>query len=787
MIKRYSQKGIAMVAALGFMVIVTALIGTLLVMNVSNKRLTAYNKQSIQAQFAAEAGVDQAILTFWHTASSSIDTAKGVGYKKSVEDYRDYWDNLSTPLESAVDANQVPIFGTPVTLTGTLVNGATYQVEVSRKDIGSKSTLQMVSTSNLGNETTKRLQQEFSVDFPPFELDFALLTDVINCTLCHAAFTSIEAAYDDTHGDSNSDFLVDITNATDRQNAALGTERIRLAALKQLLAEPGGWRANTLIGGTVYTRGSQNIICTGGEPNCKPNVFGPSYQVSNDNKVLPLIAAEPYQEFRNDPQNPFNQSEETLHCTGNGNNGCAQTNARGYTNYPKAKKGQIAPIDGVVPDAQFFPSPIPDTDGNRLIDNNEWSDAISNTTQGQINGAATLLLSPTDVNGNIQAGGTDTFTFNNVSPAPVIDDLVSYTSLTPSNSRGIAGNLILIGTDTNPIQLNGKVYVDGDIVIAGYIAPGNEGVLVARRNIYIVGDLLYDCNGSSSGRGCTYYDPSSLPRLAMASAGVMIIGDYTFARRAADNNTFLNAPGGFTNSAIFAEVMNFNQTQVSVSPPRFYAWQYRNAYTQNYSNLPVCTANGGECRGYFNTSMAALTTTQINSAAIIPLSPFMHWLAPSAVRSIANNDVNAGLAAQNVIRDFWAEFVLNNPNRPQGAAPEYLSSGRRALRIDGLLYSNNAIFSFFQTSLATHGSLTINGSIIAYEVGILTYGNASGSGNPNAHTGCAFNQSASLFLEQEPSCVGLQVNYDKRLPSLLEIRDTEPELHSVSFEWQSVN
>ena len=210
--KRRSQVGIAMVAALGFMVITSALIGTLLVANVSNKRLTAYNKQTIQTQFAAEAGIDQALLTFWHAASRGIEDSEGINYKKSVHDYRKFWRNMDTPLESAVDNDDVPIFGTPVTLTGSLDNGTTYEVTVSLKDVGSKSTLQMVSTSNLGSESTRLLQQTFNVEFPPFELDFAMLTDSINCTFCHAAFISMESAYDQSYGDPNHDFLVNITN-----------------------------------------------------------------------------------------------------------------------------------------------------------------------------------------------------------------------------------------------------------------------------------------------------------------------------------------------------------------------------------------------------------------------------------------------------------------------------------------------------------------------------------------------------------------------------------------------
>ncbi len=797
MIVKHSQKGIAMIAALGFMMITLAFIGTLLVVNISNKRLNAYNMQSTQAQLAAEAGIDQSVFTLWHVASSSIEALKGLNYKKSVEDYREYWSNLDPPLESAFtedkDGNKIPIFGDPISITGSLSNGTNYQVAVSRKDIGSKSTLRMVATSHLGNETTKRLSQDFSIEFPPFELDFALLTDMVNCTFCHAAFISMEAGYSFDHGDNQVDFLVNITNEENRKDAATGTERVRVASLTQLMAEPGKTgngagekiRANTLVGGTIYTRGLQNIIspCDGGF-GCKDGVFGPSYQIS-DGEIQPLIVNETYQEFGNKPKNPINNSEETLVCSNSendGNKGCEQANARGYVNYPVAKKGQIAPIDGVVPEVDFFPSPVPDTDGNRYIDNNEWSEAVSNVSLGSIQGAKHVLLSPTDLDGNVQ-GGSDEFPFTKVAPPPI--GLKREFSIVPSSSRGVEGNLILIGTDTNPIQLTGKVYIDGDLVIAGYIDPGDEGVLVVRRNLYIVGDLLYDCNGNSSGRNCVYYDPSSLPRLAMAAAGVIIIGDYSYVspEKGSLPGAFKD-PGEFTNSAVFAEVMNFNQTQLSKNPPRFYAWQYRDTYVSDGENLPVCRDNQRECRGYYlDKQQGPLTDQEITSAAggnaIIPLSPYKHWLAPKAIRDSTQPEKEKGVAAQNMIRNFWAEFVESNSGgRPDGVAPKS-ADGRQPLRIDGLVYSNNAIFAFLPTKLETHGSLIINGSIIAYETGLLIYSNA---GHNNS---CDYGQD-NIFTNDQSDCIGLRVQYDKRLSALLDLRDTVPQLHSLSFEWQGL-
>lgn len=116
----------------------------------------------------------------------------------------------------------------------------------------------------------------------------------------------------------------------------------------------------------------------------------------------------------------------------------------------------------------------------------------------------------------------------------------------------IDGNLVLHGTFDDPINLDGDIWVEGDIVISGYVT--GLGGLYSGRNIYIAGDLqaknapyrvvsgeCQDENGTTimtaSELAATGFSPQDAcarrsiadetDALRIAARGSVIIGDYT--------------------------------------------------------------------------------------------------------------------------------------------------------------------------------------------------------------------------------------------------------------------
>ncbi len=91
------------------------------------------------------------------------------------------------------------------------------------------------------------------------------------------------------------------------------------------------------------------------------------------------------------------------------------------------------------------------------------------------------------------------------------------------------GNLVLIGTDADPIEIEGPVVITGDVIIKGKVK--GQGVIYAGRNVHIVGSIKYvdppkwkkpDTNPSA-----TDDDNLSKDFLGLAAKGNVIIGDYT--------------------------------------------------------------------------------------------------------------------------------------------------------------------------------------------------------------------------------------------------------------------
>jgi hypothetical protein len=117
-----------------------------------------------------------------------------------------------------------------------------------------------------------------------------------------------------------------------------------------------------------------------------------------------------------------------------------------------------------------------------------------------------------------------------LNPTTLVSGVVSGISRTHN------GNLVLIGTPSNPIVIDKDIYVSGDVVIKGVVR--GRGAIYAGRNLYIAGNVTYQNPPSKPGQGvCTgVTDPNQCARLniangrdelRLAARGNTIVGDYT--------------------------------------------------------------------------------------------------------------------------------------------------------------------------------------------------------------------------------------------------------------------
>ena len=121
-----------------------------------------------------------------------------------------------------------------------------------------------------------------------------------------------------------------------------------------------------------------------------------------------------------------------------------------------------------------------------------------------------------------------------------------------NRSGTIDGNLVLIGTIDNPINLDGDIWVEGDVVIKGYYT--GQGGIYSGRNVYLAGDVqsvnppysvvdgaCVDENGivqaTADQMAATGFSPQDAcarlsirddtDTLRLAARGSIVVGDYT--------------------------------------------------------------------------------------------------------------------------------------------------------------------------------------------------------------------------------------------------------------------
>lgn len=474
--KRRANQGMAIISALGFLAITVIFVGTAMMIGVSSRRQSADNYATSRAQFAAEAGIERALQEVYTNVIQPEYNVAGrpAGWRPTIQLYKSKLDTttIAGELLTTTNADGVTFPST------TLPDGTTYDVTVTRADsiVGGSArvTLTITSTGRFGTQAVRRISQQVSLEAARLNTaPFAVLSNNVNCIFCHTTVTSIEAAYR-----TGTNAPMDILTTAGLAEVE-GTSRVRVATLESLNPDRA---VDSVITGTIYTRGVSNLLQKGG---------------------VKTIA------FQDNPSGIDNVTLKKGNASGTDGVSFVQKDCQGnsaadkcpgfqnfYTNYPKT-----GGVDGELPEE--FPLPVEDTNKDRTINDSEWKNALQNDqdrSRSFIKGSNIQFMATS----TFGARGTSLVSKNNVKLAPTDD-----------SDRGIAGNLVIKGD----FELEGTVYVDGDVVISGKM-KGN-GKILARGNIYVVGDVEYKCSST-----CDYSKPETLPKFAMVAGGNMLIGAY---------------------------------------------------------------------------------------------------------------------------------------------------------------------------------------------------------------------------------------------------------------------
>lgn len=749
-LKMRNNEGIALVFA---MLAIIAILGSMgLVMNgvqrAKNETDRAYG--SVILEEAAQAGVDLAIERLWNEYKISAGNTTG-----NVASYRYFLNNtLAIPINEDLNFNGVKDVGEEGNGDGvfdTLPGGVDQRglsllanplefkkpgtetvlatidsIFIARYDTVYDSRLTIRATASRDG-AVKTAVQHLRVGGAPFDHgQFAILANNISCILCHAEIRSLDL-------ERNAD------------PALYGTfDRIKVAALESLMVRTGS-EPDSAVAGTVYTRGRVY----------KPS--GSEYTAAE----LASTAFDSYS-FSGDDGKLFQNATGAM-TTANLVN--ALTNADGeleqfanlYLEYPEDPDLQT---DGPLPTT--FPAPYPDEDADRYVDDSEF-EVIVNTA----NGAIDFELGEEDPSGAITNGVAYGIPHGSI----YADDELpasSNSALSALSTDGFyEGNLILIGTEDDPIKIQHTVAIDGDLIIKGSIE--GEGQLLVRGNTYVIGDVTYKDAPGEFGVN----EAGGTNAFALVSGGSVMVGDYTTIRgvnhTAYNNDKYPNwsqysihtrdknrsnnvtkngvtqnlkwgyfdpwstdpneeVPGkpGQQLSFTMSELQVFNNLELEKAvadpdyTPRFYGLR-----ESQPDNIWIYDSNDEHTVRYNESGVKLLSEFIVEEGYPLDIldKAAYHYLNPAG-----------NWMSEDQLRQFWYDDEMTRP------------SGGRPFKFDGLLYSNNSIFNIVRSATRhasnTKGKMTIRGGVIAADLGV--------------------------FVPE-----GLTLLYDPRVERFLNVADTE--------------
>lgn len=596
----------------------------------------------------------------------------------------------------------------------------------------------------------RAIQLVYTVEPEQFHgFEYGVLSNNVNCIFCHTVVDSTDRFYNVDEDDYGS------------------FDRIKVGTLESLMIRDNGdgrpdaindWDADSYVAGSVHMRGS--LTDHDGNPitgNWSDKTFQ-SYHYDSEG----LLQQDGYGALSPNPFDPGTDPSLPGHNI--------------YLDYPTA---YAAMPDGNLP--THFPPPFPDDGG---IDP---ATGLPDTT-----GAGNKMVDPFEfaVAADKAEGAIVAGIINVSDPDFVIDTVGEYAAalFTGNKSRlqsSTTGNVILSGTASNPVVIDGTVAINGDLVIDGYIK--GAGSLLVSGNIYVPTDLKYldgqvylegDTPGSPTGpRTFGIAQDGTKNALGLAAGGNMLLGDYLKPSVFTWPGQYDIIDGGADGEWNFAlaELSLFNRTEWAKTQPLLpgngedkadpSTWTVANPdyqgtdYVPRYYNygegdeIPIY--NLGDI--YFDSG----TGTWIGDTEV-PLV----WDENMLSIWDPNDTTNPGLYDQ-VTGEALATVLQLTPNdgwlsdEMQKAALEYFESKHAfdtPMEIDGLLYTNNAIFGIVHRGDRMKGQMQVNGAMVCPDLGVLAPGRKNTGG-----IGTSANPPGS------PYKIGLRLNYDKRTKDMLNV------------------
>jgi hypothetical protein len=748
-----ANEGTALIPALLLLAALSVLVLSFLSSGVSGKKVALQQDDDYRLRSAAESAGNLAAEHLWSAylreqggAAGSITSFRSFLAARGVHDGAQPSDclaQLQLPQSGGLDHERVDA------------------LNVWRRDQGNTTQLYFaIKTSSRRGEgvaqggVARAVEVVYNVAPDTFDgFDYAILTKNVNCIFCHTKVDSAKRVYNHD-GSLFGSFAKIKVGAL----ASLELRSDRNAAI-------GDSDADSLIAGTLYTRGEAYNqggvqITSWDAQSARSCLFDNQGHLVEDSSghVTP-------QAFVPSPTDPFLPNQNL------------------YLQYPE-QYAQM--VDGGLP--AEFPPPFPDDGGidpstgqhsssganNKHVDANEFY-AATRTATGTVSRGVIQVVAPGQSISTNGAWSNATTTGNTAVLGGVDSDgapIVTH------------GNVVITGTQANPVFISGTVAIEGDVVLQGVLK--GQGVILAKGNLYVPGNLTYadgraynpgDQPGSPTGpRTFGVAQDGTVNALGLAAGGNMLIGDYldpSVFQNHSDNaivDGTPNSPWNFT----LAEISIFNRTEWAYTQPLLPGqgqsfnhpenWNvpnpdYRGAdYVPRFYQfgpgdvIPILNKGGLYFDGHtWHGPETALTWDTSKLSLLDPgdtHNPLLYDQATGEPRASLLQVTSSG--------GWLADQVYENAIE---SWKDTLAPGSSVL-IDGLLYTNNAIFGIVHRSDVMNGQLIVNGSLVCSDLGLLAPGKLS--------TGT---QGTDSNLPGSPYKIGLRLNYDERTKAMLNVQN----------------
>ena len=677
------RRGAALAASVVVVLTISMLVLILLTASVDNSKREDSRDEQFQLKAASESAVQLAAHHLW-----SRFLQLRMGEPGSLTEFRAYLDSLGIADSGAGAGAPDAAFTDVLSLAGfaddpdhrePLEGVVLEELGVSRGDhdggtrIFVRATTADVRGALAGERRRESAQWAFAVDGGEWEgLEYVLLANNVNCIMCHARIDSADRFYNE-------------------DPALYGTfDRVKVGTLEELLLRS---KADSTIAGTLHLSG--RAINKKGDPitnwaaqTLKSLLFDSEGKVVEDAwgdpSLADLVPA------------PIGEALHNL-----------------YLDYGSDELGMV---DGHLP--EVFPPAFPDNGGtgpdaddalanNRLVDPSEFL-AVAETAGGSLTGGT---ISVVPHGGTAIPGPDGEF-------APNADSLASSTE----------GHVVLVGTEENPIVLDGTIAIHGDAILKGYVK--GEGSLYVSGNVYVPSDLQYlDGVDEFGARTFGVGSDGTENFLSLASGGSVMIGDPFTGKK---------GPASGDESGLFnfvlSELALFNrgewmrtqpmlpgpgediaspETWTAVNPnymgpdyvPRYYS-------LTDGGTIPIYNQEGhydpasGSWVGNEHSSKWKKGNTLAHPGD--PTDPILYGPDGESIAAIHALTSMDGWFPEETLRSYMT------------AGTEDRSTG--PLHVDAVLYSNNSIFGLVPRKSTMRGQMILNGAILAADVGLLVPG-----------------------------------------------------------------